>query len=74
VSVPDEIAVIGYDDVEFASELSTPLSSIAQPRYAIGRTAADLLLTEAADNGTHVHRQVRYQPELVVRASSSGRR
>jgi LacI family transcriptional regulator len=41
VTVPDEIAVIGYDDVEFASELSTPLSSVAQPRYALGRTAAD---------------------------------
>lgn len=74
VGVPEEIAVIGYDDVEFASELSTPLSSVAQPRYAIGRTAAELLLTEAAEHGAHLHRQVRYQPELVVRASSAGRR
>ena len=74
VAVPEDIAVIGYDDVEFASELSTPLSSVAQPRYALGRTAADLLLAEASSNGTHVHRQVRYQPELVVRASSAAER
>jgi len=74
VSVPDDMAVIGYDDVEFASELSTPLSSVAQPRYALGRTAAELLLAEASEHGGHVHRQVRYQPELVVRASSNARR
>jgi LacI family transcriptional regulator len=70
VSVPDDMAVIGYDDVEFASELSTPLSSVAQPRYAIGRTAAELLLTEASERVGHEHRQVRYQPELVIRESS----
>lgn len=70
IAVPEQMAVIGYDDVEFAAELSTPLSSVAQPRYRIGRTAAELLLAEAVAGADHVHQQVKYQPELVVRASS----
>lgn len=68
VRVPEEVAVVGYDDVEFAAVLSTPLTSVRQPRYQIGRTAADLLLAETSPN--HQHRQILFQPELVVRESS----
>ena len=70
VSVPDEIAVVGYDDLDFASMLAVPLTSVRQPRYEIGRTAAQLVVAESQDGPDHVHRQVRYQPELAVRASS----
>ncbi len=70
LSVPDDVAVVGYDDVEFAAVLTTPLTSIRQPRYQIGRAAADLLLAEAGTRGQHEHEQVLFQPELVVRESS----
>lgn len=70
LSVPDDVSVVGYDDVEFAAVLSTPLTSIRQPRYQIGRAAADLLLAEARVRGRHRHEQVLFQPELVVRESS----
>lgn len=70
VSVPDDIGVIGYDDVDFAASLATPLSTIRQPRYEIGRAAAQLLLDEATEGVTHVHQRLQFQPELVVRASS----
>jgi LacI family transcriptional regulator len=70
VSVPGDIAVIGYDDVDFAASLATPLSTIRQPRYEIGRAAAQLLLDEATEGVTHVHKRMQFQPELVVRASS----
>lgn len=71
VRVPDEIALIGYDDIDFASAAVVPFSSIRQPSSLIGATAVQLLLEEAADPDLKA-RQVVYQPELVVRASTAG--
>jgi LacI family transcriptional regulator len=67
--VPEEIALIGYDDIDFASAAVVPLSSIRQPAQLIGRTAVEILLEESA-NPDAVPRQVVFQPELVVRESS----
>ena len=71
VRVPDDVALIGYDDIDFASAAVVPLSSIRQPASLIGYTAVDLLLKEAAarDDG-FTPEQVVFQPELVVRAST----
>lgn len=70
VSIPRDLALVGYDDVEFASVLSPPLTTVRQPKYQLGRTAAELLLDEASSPATHKHKQVVYQPELVIRESS----
>ena len=67
--VGTDIAVVGYDDIDFAAVSAVPLSSVRQPRHALGYTAASLLLEEASDS-THRHQQVVFVPELVVRASS----
>lgn len=69
VDVPGDIALIGYDDIEFAAGAAIPLSSIAQPRHEIGRRAMELLLatTEAPDR---VSERVVLQPELVVRRTT----
>jgi LacI family transcriptional regulator len=76
VDVPAEMAIVGYDDIEFAAAAAVPLSSVRQPRYELGRRACELLLAEAdaaarrGDGTAHVHQQVEFTPELVVRASS----
>lgn len=67
IAVPEDIAVVGYDDVPIIKELRTPLTSVRQPMYDIGWNAADLLLTGTV-------KQVRFSPELVIRASSDYRR
>jgi LacI family transcriptional regulator len=73
VQVPRDIALIGYDDIDFASATVVPLSSIRQPAHLIGYTAVDLLLKELEyPEGDHP-RTVRFQPELVVRESTGGR-
>jgi LacI family transcriptional regulator len=72
--VPDDLAIVGYDDIDFAAAAAVPLSSVRQPRELLGRTAVDLLLDEVADPGRHRHRQVIFQPDLVVRESSAPRR
>ncbi|MBF4631200.1 LacI family DNA-binding transcriptional regulator [Clavibacter michiganensis subsp. phaseoli] len=65
IRVPEDVALIGYDDIAFASATVVPLSSIRQPSALIGATAVDLLLGDAP-------RQVLFQPELVIRASTGG--
>ncbi|WP_188193916.1 LacI family DNA-binding transcriptional regulator [Nonomuraea sp. SYSU D8015] len=72
--VPDDLAIIGYDDIDFAAAAAVPLSSVRQPRELLGRTAIDLLLEEVAEPEQHRHRQVIFQPDLVVRESSAMRR
>ncbi|WP_327665591.1 LacI family DNA-binding transcriptional regulator [Streptomyces sp. NBC_00498] len=78
VRVPDDIAIVGYDDIEFAAAAAVPLTSVRQPAVHMGALAADLLLEEieAADDPEreHEHRRVVLQPELVVRGSSLGAR
>ena len=70
VDVPGELAIVGYDDIEFAGIAAIPLSSVRQPRALLGRTAAELLLAESEADESHAHREVLFDPELVVRASS----
>ncbi|HYI34900.1 MAG TPA: LacI family DNA-binding transcriptional regulator [Glaciibacter sp.] len=70
VRVPDDVALIGYDDIAFASAAVVPLSSIRQPSALIGWTAVDLLLREAAGGDDFRHEQIVFQPELVVREST----
>jgi LacI family transcriptional regulator len=70
ISVPDDIAIVGYDDIEFAAAAAVPLSSVRQPRQELGRMAAQLLIEETKSTGKHRHRQVVFQPELEIRTSS----
>jgi LacI family transcriptional regulator, galactose operon repressor len=70
VRVPTDIALVGYDDIDFAAAAAVPISSVRQPRQALGRAAAELLIDEAGNPDTHQHRQVIFEPELVVRDSS----
>ena len=69
VRVPTDLAVTGYDDLIFGSMLSPALTSVRQPAFELGVAAAELLLDEVR-NPEHRHREVRFEPELVVRTSS----
>jgi LacI family transcriptional regulator len=69
--VPDDVAIVGYDDIEFAAAAAVPLTSVRQPRRELGRRAAELLFDEVSDPG-HEHMQVLFTPELVARASTRG--
>lgn len=70
ISVPREMAIVGYADVEFAAAAAVPLSSVRQPRRELGRTAAQLLMDETSGS-KHKHRQVVFQPDLEIRRSST---
>ncbi|HVV13258.1 LacI family DNA-binding transcriptional regulator [Amycolatopsis sp.] len=75
VRVPSEMAIVGYDDIEFAGAAAVPLTSVRQPAKRLGRTAAELLIAETTERDEPVeHREVVFKPELVVRASTRLRR
>jgi LacI family transcriptional regulator len=70
VRVPHDVALIGFDDIDFASTAVVPMSSIRQPSHEIGATALRILLDEAADPDA-APRHVVFQPELVARRSTA---
>lgn len=65
VRVPQDLALVGYDDVDIAVHMSVPLTTIRQPRHLLGARAVKMLLGEAVGERLSV-----FQPDLVVRASS----
>ena len=70
VAVPGDLAIVGYDDIDFAAAAAVPLTSVRQPRAQLGRAATELLIEEVSAPQRHQHRQVVFEPELVIRESS----
>jgi LacI family transcriptional regulator len=70
ISIPSEVSVIGYDDIDFASNASVPLTSISQPAYELGYAAAELIISECENPERHVHQRIEFQPRLIVRSST----
>lgn len=67
--VPEDMAVVGYDDMSFASDRQIQLTSVHQPRAEIGRVAVRLLLDRVASPEAPI-RTVILPHHLVVRRSS----
>lgn len=69
--VPEDVALVGYDDIDFTRSAVVPITSVRQPATEIGSTAVDLVLREADAAPDALREQVVFQPELVVRASTA---
>lgn len=68
ISVPHDVAVMGYDDIEYAAAAMVPLSTVRQP---IDQLAAESLRLVLAESGPdHQHESVKLTPELVIRKST----
>ena len=73
IRVPEDVAIVGYDDIEFAAAAAVPLSSVRQPRDQLGRRRGRAAARGDRRTTRHEHRHVVFQPELVVRESRAGR-
>lgn len=73
VEVPDEMALVGYDDVPWPMALNPPPTVVDQPGYEMGRRAAEILLgrLQAPDRSPTT---VTLQPKLIVRRSCGAER
>lgn len=70
IRVPEDVSVIGYDDIDMASYTAVPLTTVRVPKQEMGRRAAEILIqhAEASDAGTL--EKVCLNAELVVREST----
>lgn len=73
IDVPSDVALVGYDDIDFCANAIVPITSVQQPSAEMGRRAVELLEGEILEAAGHLHRSVVLKPELVVRESTVGR-
>ncbi|TBW34856.1 LacI family DNA-binding transcriptional regulator [Siculibacillus lacustris] len=69
LAVPSQVAVIGFGDLDYAANTSPPLSSVFVDRFAVGRLAAEALLTRLG-GGTVAERVIDVGFEIVERATT----
>ncbi len=67
--VGDEIFLMGYDDIDTAAMVTPALSTVAQPKYTMGVTAAELLI-EQIKGKTQLNKRIVLKPELIIRESA----
>jgi DNA-binding LacI/PurR family transcriptional regulator len=70
--VPEDVAIVGYDDSPIATTTRPPLSSVRQPIEEMGRELVHLLAGSLEHNG-RVPRHIVLATELIARASSARR-
>jgi LacI family transcriptional regulator len=72
IRVPEEVEVVGFDDIEHARLVDPPLTTVAQPAFEMGRESA-LLLLRMIDGKKPRKRTVLMDPTLVVRGTTRPR-
>lgn len=72
IRIPDDLALVGYADLDYSGMLRVPLTSIRQPRNAMGLAAADMLLARLEGNKPETA-ELRLPVELIIRESTCGR-
>lgn len=68
--IPNDIALVGYDDIEISKYLFPPLTTIRQANYSIGENSARVLLDRLNSNDSVSVRKIVIRPELMVREST----
>jgi LacI family transcriptional regulator len=67
---PDDVSVVGYNDMPFVDRFRPPLTTVRVPHYELGATAAELMLEQLQEHEAPP-RQLLLAPELVVRGSTA---
>ena len=69
LKIPDDLSLIGFDNIEFSSIVYPPLTTIHQPKYEMGQAAVEILLRLARDPATQMTEERRLGVQLVERQS-----
>lgn len=70
IKIPEEVGIVGFDDLEWAPLMDPPLTTISQPIYTVGSTAAQLLLYRLSKPAVIKKEVVVLKSKLIVRESS----
>lgn len=69
--IPDDVSVVGFDDIQSAAYQQPGLTTVRQPLRRMGELAAEIVLSRIADPKKLHSKQITVEPELVVRASTA---
>ena len=69
--VPEDIAVVGFDDLPISSMIGVPLTTVSQPKYEIGKAAGEILIDKIEGKSPAELKEIVLDVELVVRDSAS---
>ncbi|OCN01386.1 hypothetical protein A7X67_01950 [Clostridium sp. W14A] len=69
LSIPGDLSVVGFDDLQFSQFMEVPLTSMKQPAYEIGRCAVDKIIG-MIENPDENQKNVQFKPKLMVRKST----
>jgi LacI family transcriptional regulator len=70
LSVPGDVSVVGFDDIQSAAYTTPSLTTVRQPLMEMGKRGAQVLLERIADRDKEVPAEIVMAPELVVREST----
>ncbi len=73
VRVPEDISILGFDNVSYAESAIVPLSTVSQTPYKLGHTMGEQMVAELNADESHLHQHVVFQPQIVERASTTRR-
>lgn len=65
-TIPDDVAIVGFDDIPAAAFSTPPLTTVRQPTIQVGQIAVELLI-QMIENPTQERKEVLLEPELIIR-------
>ena len=71
LKIPDDISILGFDDMYWYTTTQPPVSAIAQPAYDIGRVAAERVLRSFKSQGKAAPRKIELKTKLLIRKSTA---
>ncbi len=74
ISIPDEISVIGFDDITFCESARIPLTTVHMPTYQIGEAATRLLINQISNREQVLNERIVFDAHLVKRQSCGPRK
>lgn len=70
LQIPQDISIIGFDNIDFSDMVSVPLTTVNQPAYEIGQEAARQVLFELDNPGVE-KKNISFEPHLIIRKSTT---
>jgi len=70
IKVPDDISVVGFDDIETAQLTNPSLTTVRQPAYEMGKKASEMLINILNDENINIEEVITFKPQLIVRNST----
>lgn len=70
LNVPGEFGIVGFDDIPFAAYSQIQMTTISQPKYQMGKFAAEICIGEIGDKTRNDSKKMILEPELVIRGTT----